>query len=96
MTQVSCAEAGANSPRGSKPKPRAATTMPTIMLRRAPQRLANRARGHTQEGKRQRANGIDLADQLGAVAEAQEIEIEQDGIDAAENRKADQGLAEKH
>ena len=49
--------------------------MPTIMLRRAPQRLANRPAGILKKGKRQRANGIDLADQLGAVAEAQEIEV---------------------
>lgn len=45
MIQVSCTEGGANSLRGNRPKPRAATIMPTIMLRRAPQRLANRPAG---------------------------------------------------
>ena len=66
------------------------------MLWRAPPAVGQQARGHAQEGKRQRTNGVDLADQLGAVAQAQEIEIEQNGIDAAEDREADQSLAKEH
>ena len=70
--------------------------MPTIMLRRAPQRLANRPAGILKRANDSAPTALTLADQLGAIAEAQEIEVEQDGIDAAEDRKADQGLAEEY